>query len=142
MAQDILCAAEWDRHVTILLLNLLLRVSRRGIICYGAAHDDDIIVWSPVYDSIKHIGSTDDRDKVKTYGRNKTDRPRDKCDSGSTQGSHACYGIAHLARRMVSDETHRVDGFSCRTCCDKDPPATHVLLTSHSEHDMLEQDIL
>ena len=137
--EDVAGALQGDGEVAILFLYLLVGVTGGGVVGYGTAHDDDVLLGAARGDGLEHLLSADDRNDLNALKRCDSNGTRHQCHLGASQHGHLRQGIAHLAGGVVGDIAHRVDGLLRRTCRDQQFLALQVFLLGQMEEDMLQQ---
>ena len=97
VAEDVLCARQWDVKVGIAFLHFLIGVGGWRIVCHRTAHDDGILRGTDGGDGVEHICSTDYINFINTNEGLKTDGSGDERYLCTAKHSHLRKGVSHLA---------------------------------------------
>ena len=108
-------------------LSLVGATSSGGIVCDGGAHDGSVGCGELPHRSLVHLLCREDIDTSNSGRGGQRRAAADEYDFGAPPGERFGDGIPHLARRVVRDEPHRVDGFD-GCACGNDQPFTSQAL--------------
>ena len=118
---DVARAAQGDAHVAVAFLDFGVRNPVGGVVGHGGAHHGPVGPFESPDRGVVHLGGREHVHSLHARGRRQLRAARDKRHAGPSVGQLPGNGIAHLARGVVRDEPHGVDGFDRGSCRDDQP---------------------
>ena len=138
--EDILRPLQLDRHVAVLLLDLVVVSDCRGIVAYCGSLEDHVSIIRLAHHSVVHALRVRDVDDLAERRRRDRGLSAYYRDVGTPEHRGSRQRIAHLAARVVRDEPDRIDRLSRRTGRDEDLLPCEVLLKSDLSHHIVQDD--
>ena len=111
---DVFCPLQADDQTAVVLFQLVVGVVFRCIIRHGGTHDRAIGRIECLYDGLIHLFGRENVVPCNAGGGGKGRASGDEKHFGTACRELSGDGVAHLARRMVRDEPHGVDGLDRR----------------------------
>ena len=108
--QNVSGALEGDGQVAVLLLYLVVAVPDGSVVSHGGGLEDHVCMFTVSGHRLEHVLGGDHRYHVHKGRRSDGGRSGDQGDLGAPEHGHTGDGVAHLARGVVGEVAHRVQG--------------------------------
>ena len=139
--QNVLGALELDGELAVLFLHLGVGNAGGGVVADCSGLDDDVHIVRTAGDGLEHILGILHGDDLNEHGRLRLHVGGNQGDLRAPEHGGFGDGHAHLARGMVGDEAHGVDGFAGGSGCDQDALARQVLGEGPLLQDILQKGL-